>query len=141
MKYNPKKRADTTKKPHFPIQGEICEDLINWLCAAFGGGMSSVQAKQIASRVMKFLKYCCEDDDDDELSEDFVDYCLESPNLITKFIEHIGNNWGLSSSAQISYLESIHGMMDFRKSQGVTDKVLCNFAVTEVYVFCGKKSK
>ena len=53
--------------------------------------MYSVQAKQIASRVMKFLKYCCEDDDD-ELSEDFVDYSLGSPNLITKFIEHIGNN-------------------------------------------------
>ena len=40
VKYNPKKRADTTKKPHFPIQGEICEDLINWLCAACGRGMS-----------------------------------------------------------------------------------------------------
>ena len=81
VKYYPKKRADTTEKPHFPVQGEICEDLINWLCAACGGGMSSVQAKQIASRVMKFLKYCCEDDDD-ELSEDFVDYCLGLPNLI-----------------------------------------------------------
>ena len=80
VKYIPKKRADTTKKPHFPIQGEICEDLINWLCAACGG-------------VMKFLKYCCEDDDD-ELSEDFVDYCLRSRNLITKFIEHIGNYFG-----------------------------------------------
>ena len=42
----------------------------------------------------EFLKCCCEDDDD-ELSEDFADYCLGSPNLITKFIEYIGNNWGL----------------------------------------------
>ena len=50
VKYIPQKRADTTKKPHF--QREICEDLINWLCAACGGGMSSVQAKQIASRVI-----------------------------------------------------------------------------------------
>ena len=139
VKHNPKKRADTTKKPHFPIQGEICENLINWLCAACGGGMSSVQAKRIASRVMKFLKNCCEDDDD-ELSEDFVDYCLVSPNLMTKFIEHIGNNWGLSSSAQISYLQSIHDMMDFRKSQGVAYNVLRNFAVTEVYVSRGKRN-
>ena len=88
---------------------------------------------------MKFLKYCCEDDDD-ELSEDFVNYCLGSPNLITKFIEHIGNNWGLISSAQISYLQSIHDMMDFRKSQGVTDNVLRNFAVTEIYVSQGKRN-
>ena len=95
--------------------------------------MSSVQAKQIASRVMKFLKYCCEDDDD-ELSEDFVDYCLGSPNLF------IGNNWGLSSSVQINYLQSIHDMMDFRKSQGVADNVLRNFAVTEVYVSRGKRN-
>ena len=26
VKYNPKKRADMTKKPHFSIQEEICED-------------------------------------------------------------------------------------------------------------------
>ena len=55
LEYNPKKREDTTKEPHLPIQGEICEDLINWLCVACGGGMSSVQTKQIASRVMQFL--------------------------------------------------------------------------------------
>ena len=84
------------------------------------------------------MKYCCEDDDD-ELSEDFFDYCLGSPNLLTKFIKHIGNNWGLSSSAQISYHQSIYDMMDFRKSQGVTDNVLRNFAATEVYVSHGKK--
>ena len=89
---------------------------------------------------MKFLKYGCEDDDD-ELSEDFVDYCLGLPNLITKFIEHIGNNWGLNSSAQISYLQSIHDMMHFRRSQVVTDNVLRNFAVTEVYVFRGKSKQ
>ena len=99
--------------------------------------MSSVLAKQIDSRGMKFLKYCCEDDDN-ELLEDFADYCLGSPNLITKFIEHIGNNWGPSSSAQISYLQPIHDMMDFGKSQGITDNVLCNFAVTEAYVSSGK---
>ena len=77
---------------------------------------------------------------DDELSEDFVHYSLGSPNLITKFIEHIRNNWGLSSSAQVSYLQSIHNMMDFRKSQGVADNVFHNFAVTEVYVSCGKRN-
>ena len=31
-------------------------------------------------------------------------------------------------------------MMDFRKSQGVTDNVLRNFAVTEVYISCGKRN-
>ena len=36
---------------------------------------------------MKFLKYCNEDDEDD-LSTDFVDYCLGSPSLITKFVEY-----------------------------------------------------
>ena len=54
VKYILKKRADTTKKLHFLVQGEICEDLINWL--ASGGAMSSVQAKQIAPRVMKFFE-------------------------------------------------------------------------------------
>ena len=87
VEYNPKKRTDT-KEPHLPIQGEICEDLINWLCAACGGGMSSAQTKQIVPELSSFcLKYCCENDDV-ELSEDLVDYCLGSPN----FIEYIENN-------------------------------------------------
>ena len=61
-------------------------------------------------------------------------------HITTKFIEHMGNNWGLSSSAQISYLQSIRDMMDFRKSQGVTNNVPRNFAVTEVYVSRGKRN-
>ena len=79
-----KKRADTAKKPRFPIDHGVGQKFSIWLSAACGGGMSRAQAKQIATRVMKFLKYCNEDDEDD-LSKDFVDYCLGSPSLITKF--------------------------------------------------------
>ena len=141
FKFTTSKRVDTTKKPHFPINGTICEELIEWLCAECGGGMSREQAKIIATRVMKFLKFCSEDnDDDDKLSKCFVDYCLGSPNLITKFIEVIGNEWGLTSSAKINYLQSIQDMMDFRKSQGITDSVRRNFCITDVYITRGKRN-
>ena len=67
-----KKRADTAKKPRFPIYHRVGQDFSIWLSDACGGGMSRAQAKQIFTRVMKILKYCNEDDEDD-LSTDFVD--------------------------------------------------------------------
>ena len=70
-----KKRADTAKKLRFPIDDGVGQEFSIWLSAACGGGMWRAQAKQIATRVMNFLKYCNEDDEAD-LSTDFVDYCL-----------------------------------------------------------------
>ena len=98
-----KKRADTAKKPHFPIDHGVGQEFSIWLSAACGQDMSRAQEKQIATRVMKFLKYCNEDDEDD-LSTDFLDYCFGSPSLITKFVEYIREEWKLSSSAQVNNL-------------------------------------
>ena len=86
-----KKHADTAKKPRFPIDHGVGQEFSIWLSAACERGMSRAQAKQIARRVMKFLKYCNEDDEDD-LSTDFVDYCVRSPSLNTKFVEYIRKN-------------------------------------------------
>ena len=108
-----KKGADTAKKPRFPIDHGAGQEFSIWLSAACGGGISRAQAKQIATRVMKFLKHCNEDDKDD-LSTDSVDYCLGSPSLITKFVEYIREEWKLSNSAQINYLQAIADVIDYR---------------------------
>lgn len=134
-----RRRADTAQKPRFSIDNGIGKDFSIWLCAACGGGMSTGQAKQIATRVMKFLKYCSEDDEDD-LSSDFVDYCLGSPSFITKFVEHIKEEWKLGSSAQISYLQAISDMIDYRKSQGVSAITQKNFTIAEIYICRGKRT-
>ena len=65
--------------------------------------MTLSQGKQTANRAMKFLKFCAESDSE-ELKNDFVDFCIGSPCLIRKFIEHIGHEWEIGNSARINYL-------------------------------------
>ena len=88
---------------------------------------------------MKFLKHCSEDDEE-ELSEEHIDYCIGSAQHICKFIEHIGKEWGLGSSAQFGYLQAITDLIDFRKSGGLSATVLGNLAVSEVYINRGKRA-
>ena len=88
---------------------------------------------------MKFLKYCSEDDEE-ELTEEHIDYCIGSAQDICKFIEHIGKELGLGSSAQLGYLQAITDLIDFRKSSGLSATVLWNLAVSEVYINRGKRA-
>eukprot|EP00795_Rhopilema_esculentum_P009819 gene9819-18392_t len=131
--------VDTTKRPHFSISEGVGKQYVDWLCAVCGGGLSAAQATQNATRVMKFLKFCSEDDEDN-LTEQLVDYSIGSAGLICSFIEHIGKEWGLGSSAQFGYLQAITDLIDFRKSSGLSTTVLGNLAVSEVYINRGKKA-
>ena len=134
-----KKRADTTKMPYYSISSGIGKKYIDWLCAVCGEGMLESQAAQNGIRVMKFLKHCSEDDEE-ELSEEHIDYCIGSAQHICKFIEHIGKEWGLGSSAQFGYLQAITDLIDFRKSSGLSATVLGNLAVSEVHINRGKRA-
>ena len=65
-----------------------------WLTAICGGGTCKSQSYQTVSRSIKFLKFCaCEEED--ELSGNFTDFCLGSPELITDFVETLKNDWAL----------------------------------------------
>ena len=87
---------------------------------------------------MKFLKFCaCEEED--ELSENLIHFCLGSPKLITDFVETLKNDWALGTSAQPSYLHASCDLIDFRKAYGATSNVLNNFAVSDVFLMWGKK--
>ena len=57
-----RKKANTRKIPHFPVNEGIGKDFVSWLSSACGGGVAKNQAKQQSVRIMKFLKYCSEDD-------------------------------------------------------------------------------
>eukprot|EP00112_Aurelia_sp_Birch-Aquarium-sp1_P021084 Seg5583.2 transcript_id=Seg5583.2/GoldUCD/mRNA.D3Y31 product="hypothetical protein" protein_id=Seg5583.2/GoldUCD/D3Y31 len=134
-----KKRADTTKRPYYPISSGIGKKYIEWLCAVCGGGKLESQATQNGIRVMKFLKHCSEDGEE-ELTEEHIDYCIGSAQDICKFIEHIGKEWVLGSSVQFGYLQAITDLIDFRKSNGLSATVLGNLAVSEVYINRGKRA-
>ena len=89
---------------------------------------------------MKFLLHVMGDDcvGDSSASLDFIDCAVGSAATITKFMETITNDWGMSSSGALNYLKSISDLADFRKSQGCPDDVLRAFSVTEVYLRRGK---
>ena len=54
-------------------------------------------------------------------------------------MDSLKEKWGLGQSAQISYVESISDLLDFRKLNRPPASVLQNFAVTEVYVKRARK--
>ena len=87
---------------------------------------------------MKFLKYCSEGDE--ELTEERFDHYTGPAQDICKFIEHIGKELVLGSSAQLGYLQPITDLIDFRKSGGLSATVLGKLAVSEVYINRGRRA-
>ena len=127
------RRISTAHIPSFTIETDLGKELVDWLCAACGAGMTLSQGKQIARRAMKFLKFCTEDDSE-KLKNDFVDYCIGSPCLISKCIEHIGHEWEIGNSAQVNYLQSISELMDFMKARGVSWETLRTFFQVQKFI-------
>ena len=139
MKKAKGRMISTAHIPSLTIETGLGKELVDWLCAACGAVMTLSQGKQIANRAIKFLKFCTEDDSE-ELKNDFVDYCIGSPCLISKCIEHIGHEWEIGNSAQIHYLQSISELMDFMKARGVSWETLRTFSSAEVYIKRGKRT-
>ena len=135
------KRANTSKMPSFSVTEGIGKQFHDWLCTACGGGKNGREAKQSATRAMKFLMTSLDNVDlEYTLNEEFIDCCLGSASIIMKFLQVLEEEWKLSSSASLNYLKSISDLLDFRKASGVTDSAVRCFAVTEVYVRRGKEN-
>ena len=99
----------------------------------FGSGGGGVrQAHQIVSRCLKFVKFCCEDDED--LTFEIVDFSLCSPNLLFKFVGMMQDEWNLGHAGRIGYLDAIAELGDFRKVNGASESVLRGLSCTELYL-------
>ena len=88
------------------------------------------QAAQVCSRAMKFLRFCFEDNSDDADGRLY----LVSANLICQFLDAMENVWKLGLSGRLSYLNALHDLMDFRKFSRPPGNVLCDFAITGIYI-------
>ena len=126
----------------FDIDGTIGKQFENWLTGSGGGCKSERQAQQIVRRSFKYLKFCCEDGDEEEdLGWDLVDFSLSSPNFLFKFVDAMQTDWGLGHSGRIAYIDSISDLIDFRKVIGVaSETVLRNLTSTEVYLKRARKT-
>ena len=129
-------------KGSYTIDDGIGKDFCEWLTSDLGGGRSVKDARLSAKRAMKFLFHAtgCAEVPSDELTSVFVDFASGSALIITNFVKTMQEQWLLGPSGAYNYLSSIQEIMDFRKSQGVSDEVLRNYAVTEVYLRRGKRN-
>ena len=132
---SPKKSKPTSASkpiPTFEPSGAIAKEFLSWLTGS-GGGKSDRKAPQIVSKSLKFLRFCCEDED--ELTWKNVDYSLCSPNLLFKFADMMQDTRNLGHAGRLGYLDAIGELVQFRKvSEGLSDTVARGLTVTETYL-------
>lgn len=132
--YTLPKRCQTRHMPTFNLDCVFARNMMHWLRSDGGGGKNVTQSKQITTRALKFLRFCCEDADDDwEIPTTVVDFCIGSIDLIGKFFEHLRDDMNMAPSGCIGYLNAIGHLMDFRKVNGITENVRKTLFVTEIY--------
>ena len=91
-----------------------------------------VAAQHIAKRCFKFLKFCCEDEE--ELSFEVLDFSLCSHRLLFKFFDYLQDECKLGHGGRLGYIDAISELIDFRKINGTSDTVLRNLSSTELYL-------
>ena len=112
--------------PSFSLSCDIGEVFTKWLTGSGGGYKKDRAAQQIVTRCFKFLRFCCEDEE--ELSFDVVDLSLCSPNLLFKFIDYLQDECKLGHGGRLGYIDAISEMAHQRQSfksslqQGCTSK-------------------
>jgi hypothetical protein len=128
-----KKKAVTAGKPAFSLEEGIGLRFVLWLCTSCGGGKNRKEARHIAKRAMKFFMHALgSNENDNELTEEFVDCCLSSASIFISFLKVL--EWKLSSSGSVNYVKATSDFVDFRKTNRVSDSTLRCFTVVEVYL-------
>ena len=136
--------GDTTKHgvckllPSFSSSCNIGEVFTKWLTGSAGGCKKDRAAQQIVTRCFKFLRFCCEDEE--ELTFEVVDFSLCSPNLLFKFIDYLQDECKLGHGGRLGYIDAISELIDFRKLHGASESVLRKFSATELYLKRARKT-
>ena len=123
--------------PLFSLSCDIGEVFTKWLTKSGGIYKKDRAAQQIVTRCFKFLRFCCEDEE--ELTFDVVDLGLCSPNLLFKFIDYLQDECKLGHGGRLGYIDAISEMIDFRKLHGTSEAVFQKFYATELYLKRARK--
>ena len=124
--------------PSFLVSSRIGESFTKWLTGSGGGCKKDHPAQQIVKRCFKFLKFCCEDEE--ELSFEVVDFSLCSHSLLFNFIDYLQDKCKLGHGGRLGYIDAISELIDFRKVRGASDTVLRNLSSTELYLKRARKT-
>jgi len=123
------KKSNTRNIPMFLRSCTLHTSFKKWLMSPGGGLKGDVQADQIGSRILKYLKFCCEDSSSAwEIPTKVVDYCIGSVTLLSDFVDYLKNSWQVGCAGIIGYLNSLSHLLDFRRSNGLSpDRKHSNF--------------
>ncbi|XP_068734477.1 uncharacterized protein, partial [Montipora capricornis] len=124
--------------PSFSTSGQIGEQFATWLSGSGGGYKKERTAQQIVNRCLKFLKFCCEEEE--ELNFEVMDFSLCSPSLLFKFIDYLQEECKLGHGGRLGYIDAISELIDFRKVNDASDGVLRKLSATELYIKRARKT-
>ena len=124
--------------PSFSPSRQIGEEFTKWLTGSGGCYKKDRPAQQIVGRCFKFLKFCCEEEE--ELNFEVMDFSLCSPSLMFKFIDYLQEECKLGHGGRLGYIDAISELIDFRKVNGASDEVLRNLSATELYLKKARKT-
>ena len=124
--------------PSFSLSCDIGELFTKWLTGSGGGCKKDRAAQQTVTRCFKFLRFCCEDEE--ELTFGVIDFSLCSPSLLFKFIDYLQDECKLGHGGRLGYIDAISELIDFRKLHGASEAVLGKFSATELYLKRARKT-
>ena len=134
------KRSKTFEMPSFLKNCTFDKEFKNWLHSPVGGMKSWTQSSQISTRVLKYLKFCCQDCCPTwDVPFKIVDYCIGSISSISDFLDYLKEKWDVGFAGMIGYMNALSHVLDFRRVQEES-KQRQTFLASEIYIDRVKKS-
>ena len=133
-------KLKTWNIPSFPEKCKVGQDFTNWICSPGGGGKDRNQASQICKKILKYLRFCCQDVEESfDVTNTILEYCLGSVNYIESFIKFLEEEWKVGKPGLIAYLHSFSHALDYLRYQGMQVDKLSTFMSTEVFLARAKQ--
>lgn len=138
--YNKPKRSNTSQMPTFLLSCSFGIAFTTWLSTPGGGGKDVNQANQISSKVLKYLKYCCDDVCSSwDIPMTVIDYCMGSVSMMSEFVTCLQDNWNVGYAGVIGYMNALSHVLDFRRFSIIDTTKIPVFLASEVYLDRVKK--
>ena len=133
-------RSSTNTMSSFSRTTRCALLLSSWLQSPGGGGKSKSQADQVTKRVLKYLKFCCDDVSEDwDIPDKVIAYCMGSISLLSDFIEHLRLTFRVGHSGILGYMNSLSHMLDYVRSKQLNMENITIYIAFEVYLDRVKK--
>ena len=135
------KKSQTGTMPTFNKACNLHKSFKNWLISPGGSTKSKTQAEQISCRILKYMKFCCQDSDSNwEIPVQVADYCVGCITLLSDFVEYLKSDWSVGYSGIIGYMNAITHFLDYRRINMPIYSKSHTFTAAEIYIQRVKQS-